>query len=400
MPLVLSGTSGVSQVNGTAAAPAITGTDTDTGIFFPAANTLAFSTNGTEDARFDSAGNFGLGVTPSAWNAIFKAIQVNAQGALMATSASMQMGNNVFYDGAYKFIGTGYANRYYQASGQHVWTVSTASGSAGGTITETQAMTLDASGNLGVGTTSPGYKLNIVEAKTLTPTTGDGQVAIDNSTSGQVSAVLFSSQGTRRAQISSGLGGTGNDGYLAFTTRNDSTGFAERARIDSSGNLLVGVTSSTATPAQGVVVSMGSGSAGVYIGHANGTSSGNYYQAFSYNGSAIGSITQNGTTGVLFNTTSDYRLKTVTGAVSGHGERIDALEPVEYTWNSDGSVARGFLAHKFQEVYPSSVSGEKDAVDEDGNPKYQNMQASTSEVIADLVAEIKSLRIRIAALEA
>jgi hypothetical protein len=58
------------------------------------------------------------------------------------------------------------------------------------------------------------------------------------------------------------------------------------------------------------------------------------------------------------------------------------------------------LAHEFQEVYPSSVSGTKDAVDAEGKPVYQAMQASTSEVIADLVAEIQNLRKRLAALEA
>jgi hypothetical protein len=114
-------------------------------------------------------------------------------------------------------------------------------------------------------------------------------------------------------------------------------------------------------------------------------------------GSAVGSITTDGTTTTVYNTTSDYRLKTVIGDVTGQGERIDALEPIEYTWNSNGSRTRGFLAHKFQEVYPNSVFGSKDAVDVDGKPIYQSMQASTSEVIADLVAEIKSLRQRLAA---
>ena len=113
-------------------------------------------------------------------------------------------------------------------------------------------------------------------------------------------------------------------------------------------------------------------------------------------GSAVGSITTDGTI-TAYNTTSDYRLKTVVGDVTGQGERIDALEPIEYTWNSNGSRTSGFLAHKFQEVYPSSVFGSKDAVDVDGKPVYQSMQASTSEVIADLVAEIKSLRQRLAA---
>lgn len=63
MTIVLNGTSGITNVDGTAAAPALTGSDTDTGIFFPAANTLAFATAGTEDARFDSAGNFGIGTS-------------------------------------------------------------------------------------------------------------------------------------------------------------------------------------------------------------------------------------------------------------------------------------------------------------------------------------------------
>jgi hypothetical protein len=115
-------------------------------------------------------------------------------------------------------------------------------------------------------------------------------------------------------------------------------------------------------------------------------------------GTVVGSITTNGTL-TTYNTTSDYRLKTVIGEVSGSGERIDALQPVEYTWNADGSRTRGFLAHQFQEVYAGSVSGTKDAVDADGKPVYQAMQASTSEVIADLVAELQSLRARVAQLE-
>lgn len=136
-----------------------------------------------------------------------------------------------------------------------------------------------------------------------------------------------------------------------------------------------------------------------YMSHSTSDGNGDSYYEFGYNGTKIGSITQNGTTGVLYNITSDYRLKNVIGPVTGSGARIDALEPIEYEWKSDGSRTRGFLAHKFQEVYAQSVTGQKDEVDENGDAVYQNMQASTSEVIADLVAEIKSLRSRIAALE-
>ena len=60
----------------------------------------------------------------------------------------------------------------------------------------------------------------------------------------------------------------------------------------------------------------------------------------------------------------------------------------------------GFVAHEFAEVSPSSVTGSKDAVDADGNPIYQAMQASSAEVMANIVAELQSLRKRIDVLEA
>jgi hypothetical protein len=129
------------------------------------------------------------------------------------------------------------------------------------------------------------------------------------------------------------------------------------------------------------------------------STSGTYYHIlFDDAGTSHGSITSNGTT-TAYNTTSDYRLKTVIGGVTNSGARIDALEPIEYEWKANGSRTRGFLAHKFQEVYPGSVTGKKDEVDSEGKPIYQAMQASTSEVIADLVAEIQSLRARVKAIE-
>ena len=65
MSLILSGTDGLSDVDGSAATPAIRGTDANTGIFFPAADTIAFAEGGAEVARFDSSGNFGVGITPN-----------------------------------------------------------------------------------------------------------------------------------------------------------------------------------------------------------------------------------------------------------------------------------------------------------------------------------------------
>jgi hypothetical protein len=77
-----------------------------------------------------------------------------------------------------------------------------------------------------------------------------------------------------------------------------------------------------------------------------------------------------------------------------------ALKPKQGIWKADGSKFVGFIAHEFQEVSPSSVTGEKDAVDADGNPVMQAMQASSSEVMANLVAFIQEQQALITQLQA
>lgn len=114
----------------------------------------------------------------------------------------------------------------------------------------------------------------------------------------------------------------------------------------------------------------------------------------------VGSITTNGTTSTAYNTTSDYRLKTDVKDLAGSGEFIDALQPREYTWKVDSSKGIGFIAHELQAVSPLSVTGEKDAVDEEGKPVYQVVEYGSAELIAHMVAELKDLRKRVAELEA
>jgi len=128
------------------------------------------------------------------------------------------------------------------------------------------------------------------------------------------------------------------------------------------------------------------------VNHKTGTGTGVSFATWAYAGVQIGDVAQNGTTGVLYNTSSDYRLKNITGPVTADEAKtfVMALEPEQGTWKADGSKFVGFVAHKFQAVSPSSVSGEKDAVDENGNPKMQAMQASSPEVMANIVALLKS----------
>ena len=83
----------------------------------------------------------------------------------------------------------------------------------------------------------------------------------------------------------------------------------------------------------------------------------------------------------------------------GSGAFIDALKPKTWTWKTDGTKGVGFIAHEVQEVSPTTVIGEKDAVDEEGKPVYQAMEYGSAEFIANIIAELQSLRARVAALE-
>jgi len=251
-------------VAGTAALPAITTTgDTNTGIFFPAADTIAFAEGGAEAMRIDASGNLGLGVTPSAWYTGYVASQVGVNGSVWANRTTADttivgIGSNQFLNsGATNrlYISNGFASRYEQSSGVHSW-FTAASGTAGNAISFTQAMTLTASGQLAIGLTSASTTLHVSGA-----TTTDGSIkynqalqstAAYNATpmSGTLVALKYNAGGDF-----AGMGGwsigkeNATDGnyssYFAMHTRLNGGDIGERARIDSSGRLLVGTTSAS-----------------------------------------------------------------------------------------------------------------------------------------------------------
>lgn len=104
--------------------------------------------------------NLGIGVAPSAWGSGYKVLDVNTYGALAAVSSWVGIAGNNYYNGTnWIYKTTGYSSLYQQAAGQHIW-LNSPSGSAGGTITFTTAMTLDASGNLGLGVTPSAWFAN------------------------------------------------------------------------------------------------------------------------------------------------------------------------------------------------------------------------------------------------
>ena len=122
-----------------------------------AGGSLVFQTGASSTAAtIDTSGNFGLGVTPSAWFSTYKALQIGAVTSLFNDGGTTsRLSNNAIVNagGNFAYISTAAASFYQQGGGQHAWYYA-ASGTAGATATFTQAMTLDASGNLIVGTTS------------------------------------------------------------------------------------------------------------------------------------------------------------------------------------------------------------------------------------------------------
>ena len=141
--------------------------------------------NGSSTSTFDSAGNLGLGVTPSAWST-GKGLEVGfaGSGVYSYSQTDTEFLSNAYYNSGYKFGGSGKAMMYAMGtagSGIHSWYTSTASGTAGNAITFTQAMTLDASGNLGIGTTSPSTYGKLAVNSTAA---GGANVAITKENSG------------------------------------------------------------------------------------------------------------------------------------------------------------------------------------------------------------------------
>jgi hypothetical protein len=314
-----------------------------------------------------------------------KALQIGGFVALANFTDYLELSSNSIYDGAYKYLNTGRAAASYaQTAGTHRW-FSAPSGTAGNAITFTQAMTLDASGNLGVGLTS----------------TGGARLAVQGSSS---SGYLTVGDGTSTMLMGAGSA-LSSDSSVPYLRSNGAIGFAtgggtERARIDSSGNLGVGTTS----PDSGarVTVQAASGANGMAVKAGTNGNYGIYFNNTS--NSTVGGIIINSGS-VAYNTTSDYRLKENIQPMTGALEKVAQLKPCTYTWKADGSASQGFIAHELQAVVPDCVTGEKDAVNEDGSIKPQGIDtsflvATLTAAIQEQQAIIETLTARIEALEA
>ena len=119
---------------------------------------------------------------------------------------------------------------------------------------------------------------------------------------------------------------------------------------------------------------------------------------------AVGTINTSGTT-TGFNTSSDYRLKENVVTDWDATTRLKQLKPSRFNFKADkDTTVDGFLAHEVSSIVPVAISGEKDAVDKEGNPEYQGIDQSKlvpllTKALQEAVAKIETLEAKVTALE-
>jgi len=274
-----------------------------------------------------------------------------------------------------------------------------------GTSSDSQKMTILADGKVGIGTASPNALLTVGSTGTSGP-----ELQIMSSTSG--SGYLYFGDGTSgTARYDGYIGYNQTSRYMAFATG----GGAERMRINSSGQFLLGTTSNNSDSYK-MIADLGGGAKGIDVrnvsynadnGAFRSVPSGNTSYRFAVmlnsSNSTVGKIevTSANTT---YTTSSDYRLKENVIPLENGLDRLNQLKPVKFNWIESGQEEEGFIAHEVDEIFSDAVVGKKDAVKDDGTVSPQTMDYGRItpllvKAIQELTTKLEAAEARITTLE-
>ena len=264
-------------------------------------------------------------------------------------------------------------------------------------------------GNVGIGTSSVGAKLHVQSGDgSITPSVHADDLLVEGSANcGITVGSGTSSIGSLRFADSGG----DSQGNITYNHSDNTFSFAtddtEAMKINSSQEVVFGNNDpSDDTPTLGFQIDHGGGTGTfINIGHTSSATSGYSYARYFYNGGNIGSIAQNGTTGVNYFTSSDYRLKENVVTDWDATSRLKQLKPSRFNFKTEKDrTVDGFLAHEVSSIVPEAITGEKDAVDKEGNIQPQGIDQSKlvpllTKALQESIARADALEARIKKLE-
>ena len=335
-------------------------------------NNLSIGTNESTRMIVDSSGRVGIGNdSPGSFSSAAHTLVLNTNsgncGLTISTSAADQIGSIFFAEGT-SSTGDGRI-RYEHANNAMAFSTD-----------NSERMRIDSSGNVGIGTTSPSAKFHV-----------------SRSTDNQTTSIITNNGTTGGNCLKLTSGGTGAGTHIFTIFSNNQSSETERLRVDANGHLILG----TGTPANyGGRLKVFSTAANDAVFSCVNSHSGTVRQIDFFSGtntSRIGSI-QSNSSSTAYNTSSDYRLKENATAISDGITRLKTLKPYRFNFKIDPTTTvDGFFAHEVTAV-PEAITGEKDAVNEDGSIEPQEIDQS--KLVPLLVAAVQELIGKVEALEA
>jgi len=262
----------------------------------------------------------------------------------------------------------------------------------------TTAVTIDTSQRVGIGTSSPSYQLQVDSS------TNANTVSINssNTTYGVNFALNYSGSGIGSLGSSKGIDSSQSITDLGFNANNNmtfATGYTTRMKLDTSGNLLVGKTS---TPISGSGCLFGNDGKSTFTGSYS-TNANDTLDVYSSGASAYRFYVDMGgtihATSTSISAISDQTLKTNIKPLETGLSEINRLQPRRFDWlNGDGTNVAGFVSQEVQQVLPDLVEAFKYNLDENGN-RIDKLGLKMGDMIPTMVKAIQELSAQVTALQ-